>query len=113
MGEIRANRVPDDLLREIDIECARRGRLSIREATIQAFQQWLSKVSKPQPEAPEQPAPTPLPHRHAEYHAMLDVILDHGQEADVTGIQANLRWGSESVQRRRKPVEHHRKASNG
>lgn len=37
--------------------------------------------------------------RHSEYHAMLDEILDHGSEADIIGIQANLRWGSESVRR--------------
>ena len=38
--------------------------------------------------------------RHTEWHALLDTILDHGTKEDIVGIQANLRWGAESVSKR-------------
>jgi hypothetical protein len=37
----------------------------------------------------------------AEWHKLLDIILDHGDEDDVTGIQRNLIWGSRDVKKRR------------
>jgi hypothetical protein len=43
MAEIRANNVPTEFLKAIDIECAKRGRLSMREAAIQAFTLWLGQ----------------------------------------------------------------------
>lgn len=47
------------------------------------------------------PAPAPMGTKHAKWHAMLDDILRDGTPEDVTGIQANLRWGAESVAKNR------------
>jgi len=41
MPEIRANNVPEELLLQFDIERAKRGRISIKDAVIEAIQLWL------------------------------------------------------------------------
>jgi len=38
--------IPDDLYREVKAETAREGR-SVREVTIQLFEQWLKKKKQP------------------------------------------------------------------
>lgn len=68
---------------------------------------WIrSAPPVPNPEQPSPPVPIPKQpprDKHAEWHELLDAILDHGTTEDVVGIQANLRWGAEAVRRRRDP----------
>lgn len=59
MAEIRANNVPDKLVQQFDIERAKRGRMSIRDAVIEAIQLWMSrsasgeKAAQPLPPSPD------------------------------------------------------------
>ena len=109
MAEIRANGVPDELMQRIDTERSKRGRLKIREATIQAFEQWLGSPPVVTTASPSGFASS----RHAEWHRLLDIILDHGTQEDVIGIQANLKWGAGAVEGRAASSGRRRKVSNG
>ncbi len=100
-------RVTEDEKQQIDLALAAR-RTKAQPVLKALLDRWLED---PGVTAGSPPAPSAATGRHAEYHAMLDEILDHGTEADVIGIQANLRWGSESV-RRASPSGRRRKASN-
>jgi len=42
VAEIRANNVPDEFVTRFDIERAKRGRMSVREAVMEAIELWIS-----------------------------------------------------------------------
>jgi hypothetical protein len=92
MAEIRANNVPDELVQRFDIERARRGRLSIREAVMEAIQLWIETPAGGRP-AVETPV-------HAsEEHKMLDLILSSDPQA-AEWIRGNLKMFAEALMRR-------------
>jgi len=74
-----------------------------QEAGHAALFAWLrgsvlnSEQAAPHPASAKQAAP---PGRNAEWHRLLDIILEQGTPEDVTGIQANLRWGANAVEGR-------------
>jgi hypothetical protein len=82
------------------------------EAIIEAIEMWVSRDTVVVAPAP---SPTLSPSkreagRNAEWHSKLDVILDHGDEDDRKGIQANLRWGAESVEKKMRGKRPEKKA---
>jgi hypothetical protein len=91
MADIRANRVPDELLDRIKHAIVNRKVSSIREAAIEAFEEWLAKgddVSNRKPMIPE------------EALAYLD-FLENG-DPDAVRIVREFVWNHA----RRKPVLH-------
>lgn len=77
-----------------------RRRLTGRRPTHDQFVLELLRAAS---SATAQPTASPPP-RHAEWHRLLDIILDHGTPRDVTGIQANLEWGATAVERSTPPL---------
>jgi hypothetical protein len=63
MPEIRANNVPEELLLRFDVERAKRGRMSIKDAVIEAIQLWLEAAEQQArgSEAAERPDPRLVP----------------------------------------------------
>lgn len=78
---------------------------SISDSVNEALRIWLAGEKHPPTEA--RPGHSVSGRRHAEWHTMLDTILDHGGPDDIIGIQANLRWGAESVSKRRPHPKRH------
>jgi hypothetical protein len=74
VAEIRANNVPDDFVRRFDIKRAERGRLSIREAVIEAIELWMANEGERKPQDAES---QPL----SEEHQLLDLILQTDAQA--------------------------------
>lgn len=114
MTENTANKVmPRDGTTDSSVQTVRMSRESLErlkrkmlDSKIKHFQElawglleaWMEgTISAPQPsEAPPQERSA----KHREWHEKLDLILNHGEEMDVVGIQANLNWGAEAVSRK-------------
>ncbi len=60
----------------------------------------VPKLEQPPAQTGKTKQPTAASSRHAEWHRLLDIILDHGTPEDVIGIQANLKWGAGAVEGR-------------
>lgn len=89
-------RVPADLSKPLRVKMAESDVRSFQVLVMGLLQGWLEgAVTVAQP-----PTPPPEIRRHQEWHEKLDLILDHGEQKDIVGIQANLDWGAESVTRR-------------
>lgn len=73
MPEIRANNVPEELVKRFDIERAKRGRISIRDAVMEAIEIWI--------EAGEGSVEFRQAARQNEHeHELLDLLLSEDPE---------------------------------
>lgn len=68
MPEIRANNVPEEIVRRFDIERAKRGRMSIREAVIEAIELWIETGD-------QKPTSGDEARLHQHEHELLDLLL--------------------------------------
>lgn len=87
--------INEETHRQIKTAAGERG-MFVSDLIDEMWRQYTSPPTEAVHARDAKPSP-----RNAEWHALLDTILDHGSKEDVTGIQANLRWGAEAVQRRK------------
>ena len=84
-------RVHPELMEQVKYALVKR-HVTFQKAVDEGLRLWLEprgssrEVAQPQARS-----------KHAEWHSMLELILEHGTDRDVIGIQQNLHWAAASI----------------
>lgn len=83
-------RIPPELMEQVKYALVKR-RTKFQKAVEEGLRLWLD----PRPIAVRE-----MPNsntKNAEWHAKLELILEHGTDRDVIGIQQNLEWAATTI----------------